>query len=346
MSDRQRLTWRLALLAVFVLAVHLWLLGGVPKVIAPAQHATAFVAHTVDAPVAAAAPQIATTEVPAPPAPQPAVVKKHVAPHRAVELPAKADLDAAPSATSKAVEPLQVAATSEVTPPASAATHASGAAPIARVVVPASARLHYDVTAQTKGFTLKGQAELVWHNEGGRYEAQMNMSSPLPFVKPRVQRSTGLVTAMGLAPERFSDKVRSEEAAHFDREQGKVTFSTNKPDAVLEPGAQDRLSIVLQLGAIIAGEPKKYPAGSQITVQTASTKEAEPWTFTVQGKEMLDLPGGRTSAIKLTRNPRKEYDVKVELWLAPGAAYAPVRLRLTQPNGDWVDQQWSSTDRG
>jgi hypothetical protein len=38
--------------------------------------------------------------------------------------------------------------------------------------------------------------------------------------------------------------------------------------------------------------------------------------------------------------------VKVELWLAPGAAYAPVRLRLTQPNGDWVDQQWSSTDRG
>jgi len=25
--------------------------------------------------------------------------------------------------------------------------------------------------------------------------------------------------------------------------------------------------------------------------------------------------------------------------------YAPVRLRLTQPNGDWVDQQWSSTDK-
>jgi hypothetical protein len=51
-------------------------------------------------------------------------------------------------------------------------------------------------------------------------------------------------------------------------------------------------------------------------------------------------------AVRLLRNPRKEYDVKVELWLAPGAAYAPVRLRLTQPNGDWVDQQWSSTDRG
>ena len=51
-------------------------------------------------------------------------------------------------------------------------------------------------------------------------------------------------------------------------------------------------------------------------------------------------------ALKLTRSPRKEFDQKVELWLAPGMDYVPVRLRLTQPNGDSVDQQWSSTDRG
>ena len=52
------------------------------------------------------------------------------------------------------------------------------------------------------------------------------------------------------------------------------------------------------------------------------------------------------ATLKLTRNPRKEFDIKVELWLAPGMDYVPVRLRLTQPNGDWLDQQWSSTDRG
>jgi len=103
---------------------------------------------------------------------------------------------------------------------------------------------------------------------------------------------------------------------------------------------------VLQLGALLAAEPSKYPPGSSITLQTASAREAEPWTFTVEGPQVLDLPGGRVPTVYLTRAPRKEYDVKVELWLAPGAAYAPVRLRLTQPNGDWVDQQWSSTDRG
>jgi len=101
-----------------------------------------------------------------------------------------------------------------------------------------------------------------------------------------------------------------------------------------------------QLSALLAGEPSKYRAGSTITVQTASTKEAEPWTFTVEGSETLDLPGGRVQAVRLIRNPRKEYDQKVELWLAPRMDYVPVRLRLTQPNGDSVDQQWSSTDRG
>jgi hypothetical protein len=101
----------------------------------------------------------------------------------------------------------------------------------------------------------------------------------------------------------------------------------------------------LQLGALIAGEPKKFPAGTSISIQTASAREAEPWVFTVEGAEPLALPGGTLDTLKLTRNPRKEFDQKVELWLAPGMDYVPVRLRLTQPNGDWVDQQWSSTDR-
>jgi hypothetical protein len=66
----------------------------------------------------------------------------------------------------------------------------------------------------------------------------------------------------------------------------------------------------------------------------------------VEGLEDLQLPGGPVEAIKLQRNPRKEFDQKVELWLAPRMDYAPVRLRLTSPNGDSVDQRWSSTDRG
>jgi hypothetical protein len=344
---RRRL--RIALLAGGVLAVHLWLLAGAPRVTmpsVPSAQPAKFVARTVapempvpvaiaaaqtqERPPAAAAP--ATQALPAP-LPRPRATKVAM------------NEEAAPSSDGDVVAAVQPpAVASPVARAEVPATQVSGAAPAVRFAVPPSARFHYDVVAHTKGITLNGNARLDWRNDGREYEAQLTLSAP--FLRARTQRSTGLVTPQGLAPVRFSDKYRSEEATHFDRENGKVVFSSNKPDAVLEAGVQDRLSIVLQLAAMMAGQPSRYPAGSSITVQTASTKEAEPWTFNVTAAETLDLPGGRVQALRLTRLPRKEYDVKLELWLAPGAAYAPVRLRLTQPNGDWVDQLWSSTDRG
>jgi hypothetical protein len=97
---------------------------------------------------------------------------------------------------------------------------------------------------------------------------------------------------------------------------------------------------------LIGGQPGQYPPGTQITVPTASTRDSETWFFDVLAEEDLVLPGGAVRALKLQRRPRKEFDQKIELWLAPRMDYAPVRLRLTNPNGDTVDQRWSSTDRG
>jgi hypothetical protein len=211
------------------------------------------------------------------------------------------------------------------------------------LAVPGSMLLHYKVTAHTRGLVLNAESQLRWRHDGNEYEANLELSGPL--FPSRTQQSTGRVTAEGLAPLRFSDKARSEEAAHFEREDGKVSFSSNRPDAPLMAGAQDRLSVLMQLGAMIAAKPKNFGPGATISVQTASTREAEVWQFTVETEEALRLPGGALAALKLTRNPRKEFDQKVELWLAPSMDYVPVRLRLTQPNGDWVDQQWSSTDK-
>ena len=210
--------------------------------------------------------------------------------------------------------------------------------------IPGSVLLHYKVTAHARGLLLHADSQLHWRHDGSEYEAKLELSGSL--FPSRTQQSTGRITAEGLAPLRFSDKARSEEAAHFERDQGKVSFSSNRPDAPLTAGAQDRLSVLLQLGAMIAGEPGKFGPGATIAIQTASTRDAEVWQFAVEGEEALQLPGGALTALKLIRNPRKEFDQKVELWLAPGMDYVPVRLRLTQPNGDWVDQQWSSTDRG
>ena len=44
------------------------------------------------------------------------------------------------------------------------------------------------------------------------------------------------------------------------------------------------------------------------------------------------------------RNPRQAYDQKVEVWLAPQLGYLPARIRITETNGDSIDQQWSASE--
>ena len=65
--------------------------------------------------------------------------------------------------------------------------------------------------------------------------------------------------------------------------------------------------------------------------------------FNVGALEKLQMPGGDISAVRLWRDPNGEHDAKGEIWLAPDVGYLPVRIRLTQPNGDFVDQQWRET---
>jgi hypothetical protein len=255
---------------------------------------------------------------------------------------------AAASASAPAVPNTAVLAASAASgPPAASQTEAAPPpATLPQVVLlPPPARFHYEVIATFHGLPLRGEGEISWRQDGHSYELQMDARSPV-LLGTRRQRSAGRITEQGLVPDDFYDRARSEQATHFERQKGLVTFSNNHPDAPWTAGIQDRLSVVLQLAVIIGGQPERYPPGTQITVPTASTREAETWFFTVEGEEDLQLPGGTVHALKLQRVPRRQYDVKVELWLAPRMDYAPVRLRLTNPNGDTVDQRWSSTDKG
>lgn len=335
---------RLVPLALGVLGAHLALLQlGPVQVVSPGAGASrAFVTREIGppAPLQPAAP--------AAPAPAPAAAAAEQAP------PAPAP----PAAVDpKPAEPV-LAAPPPPVPPAPSGFEAGGsdvslaAAPEQpsggawrATTLPEPARLHYEVTVQAGGFSLQGQAQLRWRHDGSTYEARLELGGPM--LPSRVQRSTGRITADGLEPLRFSDQGRrGERATHFVREQGKLVFSNNQPAAALLAGTQDRLSVIVQLSMIIAGEPQRYPPGTSIAIPTAGTSDSETWVFTVEGEEDLQLPGGAQRALKLLRQPRKEYDQTVELWLAPRLDYAPVRLRLTNRNGDSVDQRWSSTDKG
>jgi hypothetical protein len=132
-------------------------------------------------------------------------------------------------------------------------------------------------------------------------------------------------------------------AAHFERNKGKVSFSANTPDVPLLLGAQDHLSIFIQLAAMLGGDPDRFTEGVTVPFQAVGPRSSEWWVFKVGAAEALTLPGGSVKAVKLTRDPSGEYDSRVEVWLAPEMNFLPVRIRLSQPNGDFVEQLWSST---
>jgi hypothetical protein len=197
------------------------------------------------------------------------------------------------------------------------------------------------MTGLSRGLNYHANGELNWLREANRYESSMVVSAFL--LGSRSMTSVGEVTADGLAPKRFGDKARNELAAHFDADKGKITFSANRPELPWQRGAQDRLSVFFQLAGLLAGQAGAVPTGTRIAIYTVGPRDADTWTFIVENMENLNLPVGDIQALRLTREPKREFDQKIETWFAPSMSYWPVRIKITQSNGDFVDQQLSGT---
>lgn len=218
-------------------------------------------------------------------------------------------------------------------------------APAAQVAlsIPGSARLNYQLTGSARGFEYTASAQLDWQHDGQRYQSRVVISSfPLPS---RSQTSVGELGPQGLSPRRFSDRARSEVAIHFQPDLGRIVFSNNSPQAPWQAGTQDRLSVFFQLAALMGGNPARFEPGATISIPTAGLRNVEPWDFTVVRRENLSLPIGEHPALLLRREPRHLYDQTLELWFAPTLGYLPVRIAISQSNGDRVDQRLVSIEK-
>ena len=220
-----------------------------------------------------------------------------------------------------------------------AGSHPASAAP---VHPPPPQRLAFEVVGQAKKFHYRANAELLWQHDGAHYQARQEIK--VLFLGSRTQTSRGDITAYGLRPLHFSDQSRREQTAQFDYAQSLIHFNGDSPQAPLLPGTQDRLSIFIQLGALLAANPERYPTGTRIQIATAGGRSVSPWTFRIEGAETLDLPVGSLPALKLQRLPQDADDneQRSELWLAPSLGYLPARIQLTQNNGDFVNLRLSS----
>ncbi len=207
--------------------------------------------------------------------------------------------------------------------------------PILLGALPPPVLLNYRLTGQDKGLTYHASGELKWQHNEAAYALSLSVKAFL--VGSRHWRSQGDITHAGLAPARFSDSWRNERAAHFDRANQRVVFSNNAPVATLEAGAQDQISLYVQLAAAMAGEPQRFQPGARLQVQTATIRDALPWLLTMGPPEALQLNGQSISTFKWVCQPRNRFDATVEFWVSAQHAWMPVRIRITQVSGSFID---------
>ncbi len=217
-----------------------------------------------------------------------------------------------------------------------AATSAEAILPL-ELQLPSNAQLQFLATSVQRGQSREGRGQLTWQSDGQAYS--LKIAAKMLLITMFESTSIGKITEVGLSPERFSERrgFRSEQATHFRANLGKIQFSNNKPEAKLEGGAQDQLSVLLLLSSLFAGNSERIDTGSIIRVQVASTDLAETWDIRFDGQEEVLLPTGPMKAFKLTRNARREFDRTLEIWLAPSLGFLPVRILQSSPSAPKED---------
>jgi len=356
-ASRPLRRWKgLAVLSVAAVLLHAAALGGVdwtwPQRDAVPRPAAMQVRVVDDLPVMAvppAPPLVPFAMPPEPPAPVPVAVvpvrAKAAAVHARVAptAPAVAPATPAESAAAPPERDLQLALNAPAAPPRPAAA-ASEAPPVGdetiphyRTRIPPATTLRYELQ---RGL-LRGTGELTWRPQGERYA--LTLEGRVGSLPVLTQTSTGAFDAAGVAPERFTDQRlrRGTVAANFQREPGKggggkITFSGPSTEYALREGAQDRLSWMVQLAAIVAAEPQlRQPDARVVMYVVGAHGEAGVWVFRCIGPEAVETAAGAVDTIKFVREPREPHDTTVQVWLDPRHHDLPVRaLQQSGPNDE------------
>ncbi len=210
---------------------------------------------------------------------------------------------------------------------------------------PDNIQLNYKLTGQERGLAYYANGSLKWQVKPGSqlpkaYEAELRVKAFL--IGSRIWRSVGVLTESGLAPQRYSDSWRGERAAHFDADSHKISFSSNAPSAQLETGAQDQVSLFVQMAAAVSSQ--NFKPGAALNVQTATTRDAVNWRLTYKADEGLDIKGERVETQRWVCLPRGKFDSQIEMWLSKLHGGMPVRIKISQVSGNFIDMEMSSSE--
>ncbi|WP_034297972.1 DUF3108 domain-containing protein [Herbaspirillum sp. RV1423] len=216
-----------------------------------------------------------------------------------------------------------------------------------KVSLPPSAELHYNIEAKQRGLEVTGEALVKWNNANNKYSVNAETRAML-IGKILEASSEGDIDSYGLAPGRFVDKRfrREPSTTTFNRELNTINFTQSAENYPLKGGEQDRTSIIWQLIAVARGNADKFTSGSEWLFFVAGPRDAEQWSFKVIGREKIRTGQGDVNAVHVFRAPPPgDQGQKLDIWLAPSSDWYPVRLRFTDPDGDFIEQTLDSVNK-
>ena len=206
--------------------------------------------------------------------------------------------------------------------------------------VPRAATLQYRLQGQLNGAPVTGPVTLAWRRTDEIYEADWESSAPA--LSALRMSSVGLVVPQGLVPVQAGPRTAGVPPTRFDYAPPAVHFASSGQSAALPPGTQDELSVVLQLGAWLAGDARRFEPGQTFELPIAGSDAVQPSRWLVDGAETITALGGQSvQAFKLTRLPLggqgATASARLEVWLAEAMDYLPARLHWSWPDGTSVD---------
>lgn len=211
-----------------------------------------------------------------------------------------------------------------------------------KVDIPPSATFDLELARiDANGSKWSGSGKMVWQTDGSTYHTSVEVGLSVLVTRVNVLElnSEGEIDDAGVAPRKFTEKRRGRPltATHFQRNDGRITFSANERSYPLLTGAQDRATIPFQLAAI--GRANVNQLGGDIDILVSDNRDAAIYRFHLVGEEEIDTKMGRIVTWHLARPPKPgTYSARLDIWLAPSLQWFPVQIRNTEANGALTTQ--------
>jgi hypothetical protein len=195
-------------------------------------------------------------------------------------------------------------------------------------VLPAALTLVYTIRIGDDGFNV-GRGTYTWRADGDRYRlesvAEATGLAALFVGGLATQSSEGRIGPAGLVPElfRMSRNDRRQEVARFDWQAQRLDLS--RGEASLRPNTQDLLSFPFHLAMTVAEDSEDW------ILPVTNGRKLKGYRFSVLGRETLDLGGQAVDTLHV--QGRRALEGTLDVWLAPGRHWLPLRIRTQDQQG-------------